>query len=134
MLAEVWFNRRDEATADFQQYYGLNLWDMGLDGDDTTQDVLRAAVLVSQLPDQARVVVFDHEDAAWSVEAQLLRLIDFTTRSIVYALSDGKGEKPAPIELPSERAARDEMIDESIRAQDEIDEILSSIFPKASDQ
>lgn len=130
-LAEVWEHKRDQATADFQQYYGLNLWQMGLDGheDGEMSEVYRAAVLLAQLPPQSRLVCEEYPDATWSIEAQLQRLIEFDLRSILYALGDGKCKKPKPIELPSEQKATDEMIDESLENKAEIDEILSSIFP-----
>lgn len=103
---------------------------MGLDGDDTTDEVKRAAVLLTQLPFEARTVIIDYPDAAWPIEAHILRNVDYTLRGILYALCGGKGKKPKPIELPSERAHHNEVIDEALQAQAEVDEILSSILPK----
>lgn len=102
---------------------------MGLEGEQTTDEILRAGVLLSQLPMQARTVAVEYPDASWSLEAQILRRVDYDLRAILYALGDGKGEKPKPIELPSERAKHDEIIDETLLNKEEVDEILSSIFP-----
>lgn len=135
-LAEVWEHKRDQATADFQQYYGLNLWQMGLDGNEADEfsEAYRAAVLLAQLPPQSRLVCEEYPDATWSIEAQLQRLIEFDLRAILYALGDGKCEKPRPIELPSEQKATDKMIDESLKNKEEIDAILSGIFPLKPDK
>lgn len=103
---------------------------MGLDGEETTSEIKRAAVLLLQLPQQARTVCVDYPDASWSIEAQLLRSVDYDLRAIFYALCDGKGKKPKPIELPSEQSKHDEIIDEAVKAQAEVDEILSSIYPQ----
>lgn len=101
---------------------------MGLDGDATSNDILRAAVLFSQLPSDSRVIRFDFPDAEWNVEAQFLRLIEYDIRCLAYSLGGQKGAKPKMVELPSERAGHSEIIDESLRAQNEINEILKDVL------
>lgn len=128
-LAVVWAQQRDGLTADFQQFYGLNAWAMGLDGDETTPEVRRAAVLLSQLPAESRLVIKECPDAAWRTEAQILRSIEYMIRVINRNIV-GKGDKPKPIELPSERAKHAEIIDKSVKSKAQVDAALAAIFPK----
>lgn len=110
--------------ADFQSEYHLNLYDMGLDGAETTQDVLRAAVLCSQLPPGCRVSRAENPDAAWGVESQLLRAIEYDVSYVLYAMSKKGAKKPSPLPLPSER--KDTNLDEETveRSRAEVDAVL----------
>jgi hypothetical protein len=116
-------------VADFQGEYGLNLYDMGLDGAETTPDVLRAAVLCAQLPPTCRVARAETPDAAWGVESQLLRVLEYDLQCVLYALSKRGAKKPEPLPLPSERAARE--IDEGVveRSKAEVDAVLGMLDP-----
>lgn len=102
---------------------------MGLDGDEGAPEVHRAAALLSQLPPKARVVVAEDPDAAWSAEAQLLRLVDYDLRAIIYQLASGKGPKPEPVDLPSAQADLARAADGAEAAQAQVDEALRDILP-----
>ena len=97
---------------------------MGIGGTENTPDVLRAAILCAQLPPSSRIARAENPDAAWGVEAQFLRLVEYDIRCVLYALSKKGATKPEPIPMPSERVDI-ELDEESIaQAQSEIDEIL----------
>lgn len=96
--------------ADFQQYYGLNLWDMGLDGDTdyTTAEVRRASVLAYQLPRDGRVrralfPVGKHGD-----DVMLLRQIELDIRCLA---GTKDGSDPQPILLEGEEEAHDRAVE-----------------------
>lgn len=61
-----------ELRADFQQFYGLNIDDMG-DG----YSVLHAADLAAHLPRDGRTYVAENPDNAWTLQNQVLALIEF---------------------------------------------------------
>ena len=82
-----------------------------------------------QLPPDSRCVQKDEPDAAWSTETMMLRLIEFEMRGLMYALGGGKGDKPNPIELPSEQMNKQKMLDEAEQVRSEIDEVLKGIVP-----
>lgn len=115
--------------ADFQEHYGLNLWEMGLDGDEDSPEVHRAAALLSQLPPKARVVIAEDPDASWSADTQFLRLIDYDLRAIIHQLAAGKGSKPKPVDLPSVQADLARVADGAAAAQAQVDEALRDILP-----
>ena len=103
MLAECFTNHPDELLADFQQYYGIDLWALGLDGNDTTREVVRAAILAAQLPEDSRTVRAI-AGTTWSTSDYLLRNIEHAARIILWRDSDPKkrGEFPEPIPAPNE--------------------------------
>ena len=103
MLAECYVRHPDELLADFQQYYGLDLWALGLDGDETTRDVRRAAILAAQLPEDSRIVRAV-AGTTWSTSDYMLRNIEHATRIMLWRDSDPKkrGEFPTPILAPNE--------------------------------
>lgn len=103
MLAECYVNHPDELLADFQQYYGIDLWALGLDGNDTTRETKRAAILAAQLPEDSRTIRAI-AGTTWSTSDYLLRNIEHAARIILWRDSDPKkrGEFPAPIPAPNE--------------------------------
>lgn len=119
----------DELVADFQEHYALDAYSLGLDGEETTQDIKRASQLLAQLPPRARLVVLEERDNAWSNEAHFLRIIEYDLRAILYALGSGKGEEPQPLPMPSEVESRERSIADAERACDEVLDILKDILP-----
>lgn len=94
--------------ADFQQYYRVNLYDhIGhLNGWVTTADIRWLATLAAQLPNDSRTAIAEHPENAWSTSDYLLRQIDYTMRTVVWALAGGdkSGPAPEPVYSPSELA------------------------------
>lgn len=108
--------------ADFQQYYHLNLWEFGLDGDETTKDVLRAAILAYQLPHDSRVWTAIAPSRAHDESRQLLRRIEYNQRAFAWAQADKtkRGPEPEPMllngeeELMEKQAQREKQEQESV--------------------
>lgn len=95
----------DELTADFQQTYHLNAWELGLDGDGEGEDIRRIAALAYQLPRTSRTWIalnpaLENGTAEW-----LLRQIELNQRRWAWAhTKDAKSgsNEPQPITLPGE--------------------------------
>ena len=64
--------RPGELRADFQQYYGLNIDGMGTD-----YTALHAAELAAFLPQDSRCFTADHPINEWTLERQLLALVEY---------------------------------------------------------
>lgn len=95
----------DELLADFQQTYGLNAWALGVLGDETSADVLRAAALAAQLPHSSRTFCAMEPSAANGTVERLLRQIELNQRSWAWAhTKDAKNNvnEPQPLSLPGE--------------------------------
>ena len=89
--------RPDEMRADFQQFYGLNLDDMG-----RAYTYLHAAALTAQLPRESRTVLADAPEAAWSDADEMLRRIEHAARVLAWQQTkDGAKGRNAPRPLPS---------------------------------
>lgn len=103
MLAECYIRHPDELLADFQQYYGVDLWALDLDGGYTTREIRRAAILAAQLPEESRIVRAI-AGTTWGTSDYLLRNIEHATRIMLWRDSDPKkrGEFPEPIPAPNE--------------------------------
>lgn len=103
----------DELIADFQQYYGLNLTTMGLDGDEVTRDVAYAATLAAQLPAASRLAKAQNASNKWTTGEYFLRLIEYELRVLLWGMSDPKrrGDKPSPIMSPAELVEKQELIE-----------------------
>lgn len=102
--------------ADFQQYYGLNLWHLGLDGDTdmTTAEVRRAAALAYQLPKDSRVKSAIAPVAAYGIDVMLLREIEHNQRLWHWAnTKDAKRKETAPerMQLPGEEEAYEKAVE-----------------------
>lgn len=68
----------------------------------------RAAVLCAQLPQGARVRQAENENELWGIDEQLMRLIEYDIRALIWAVAAKKGtRKPEPIELPKDRKAKE---------------------------
>ena len=96
----------DELLADFQETYSLDLWALGVTGDEETRDVLRAAALTRQLPRTSRTFRAADPAAVNGTVEHLLRRIELNQRQWAWAhTKDAKSgsNEPQPITLPGER-------------------------------
>lgn len=110
---------KDELEADFRQFYGLDLGDMG-----HGYSVAHAAVLAAQLPRDARCLRELDANLAWSDETTVLASIHFLLRCVIYQLSGGKGEKPKPIRTPGEQKRLAESLEAAESAMEEVADFL----------
>jgi hypothetical protein len=115
-LAYSYVKHFDELYADFQSYYGLDLYDFeeDLSGTETTRNVLRAAILCEQLPRDSRTKRVISPALSWSDESYLLARCDYVLRVIAWMFSEdgSKGaNKPAPIRTPADIAADTEQVE-----------------------
>lgn len=116
MLAYGYTKHFDELYADFQSYYGLDLYDFDedLSGTETTRSVLRAAILCAQLPKDSRTKRATSPALAWSDEAYLLARCEYMLRVIAWMFSEdgSKGtNRPEPMKTPAEIAAATEQVE-----------------------
>lgn len=75
-----------------QEYYGLNLDDMG-----EAYTPWHAGSLLMQLPVGARLRGTGPARPEWSLSERMLSLIEYDLRAIAWSLGGGKGAKPQPI-------------------------------------
>lgn len=109
-LAYSYSKHFDELYADFQSYYGLDLYDFvdDLSGTETTKTVLRAAILCEQLPRDSRSKRAISPALSWSDESYLLARCEYMLRVIAWMFSEdgSKGNnRPEPIATPADIAA-----------------------------
>ena len=78
--------------ADLQQYFGIDL-DRAMGGEHSANHI---ALLVTQLPQQARLVHSLNDDAKWTLPDVLMAVLINNFRMFVYGISDPKkrGAKP----------------------------------------
>ena len=96
-------SHRDELTADFRQYYGLDLADMG-----SAYSVAHAAILATQLPEGARSLGIVDPALSWSTERYLLASIEYSLRALLWTKTKDaeKGRnRPQMVPTPSQREA-----------------------------
>lgn len=98
----------DELLADFQQYYGLNLWSMNLGRDGRHSEAARAATLAAQLPRDSRVMRRLNPVGQHGTEAMLLRQIELDLRSIA---GTKDGSDPQPLLLEGEEEAHERAVE-----------------------
>ena len=108
----------DELMADFMETYGLWLWDLGVDGEETTEGVMRAAALAWQLPRSSRA--WRHVDplGANDMQTALLRQVEHDLRLWMWAhTKDAKNNvnTPDPIPLPGEAERMEAKFEEAER-------------------
>ena len=89
---------RGQLTADFQQFYGLDLERM-LDAG----EYARCATLAANLPAESRIVHDADPRTVWGVDAYILATICDHLAYLRYELSDKKGKKPKPTQRPQAR-------------------------------
>ena len=88
----------DAIEADFQRFYGLDLWSDHSAGRLTLR---RIAALVAHLPSDAATWVDVHgQHAAWSVTDDLLAAVLTALQGANWQRSGGKGQRPTPVTRP----------------------------------
>lgn len=100
----------DELRADFQQYYGLNIDDMGLRG----FSYAHAATLLAQLPKTSRVAIKRNPDNAWDEQARILVHLEYDLRRLMWSMTKDaqyRRNEPKPLPSPSERRLKDKRIE-----------------------
>lgn len=111
-------------VADFRQYYGI---DLPLADGDEFEDMARAALLWSGLPEGSRTAHRTVPESRWTPTDYLLRAMEHDIRVLIWQGSkDGaKGSNaPRPIQTPAERARNIERRDDALAARADIDRIL----------
>lgn len=104
--------------ADFMETYGLWLWDLGVDGDETTTEVMRAAALAWQLPHDSRAWTAIDPLGSNDVQTMLLRQLEHDLRMWMWAhTKDAKTNQnqPDPIPLPGEAERMEARVEEAER-------------------
>lgn len=91
-LASVIAEHEAPLRADLQQYFGIDL-DAAMRGEHSARHI---ALLVTQLPQQARLTQLVNKDAAWTLTDVLMAVLINNFRMFVYGMSDPKkrGAKP----------------------------------------
>lgn len=118
----------DELLADFQQFYQMNLNDFrdALDGDETTDEVLRLAALCAQLPRGSRTMRAASPALEWTDEAYLLARVEHAVRHLAWMLSEdgAKGaNRPRPLPTPAQVSA------DTARAESTDFQLIDSVLP-----
>lgn len=80
MLAHLLRAHPAELRADFQRYYGLNIDGMGVD-----YSLFHAADLAAMLPQDSRCGIAEDPANEWTLDRQLLALIEYYEHSWVWA-------------------------------------------------
>lgn len=102
MLARYWASYRDELEADFQQFYNINLEDIG-----KSLSIRHAAVLAAHLPPDSRCLAAIDPNFGWSKELHMMAKIEHEMRVILWQNSQSKKNKtpfPKPIDPPAKTA------------------------------
>lgn len=102
-----------ETLADFQETYGLNLWDERLgdgEGGSASVNTQRIAALAWQLPNTSRLWRKIAPGGGNTTEAQLLRQVEHAIQLFRWSFSKDaktKSNVPEPLTLPGEEEARE---------------------------
>ena len=96
-MDDAWF----ELVADFQQWYGIDIFELDLHTEELTRDVERAAILAAQLPGASRTRRKANPLNSVDVKEQLLRRIDTDLQAIACGLGGGEVQ---PFEFEGETA------------------------------
>lgn|GEM_PF-797497 len=110
MLAVALARHHDELYADFREYYGIDLWDMDVFGEEHTRDVDRASILAAQLPGSSRLKRAASPLAGVTTTDALLREIEYNQRIWLYANSEDAKRKvniPEPIRFDGEEELKE---------------------------
>lgn len=104
--------------ADFMETYGLWLDEFGVDGDETTPGITRAAALAWQLPPSSRAWRAIDPLGANDMKTALLRQLEHDLRLWMWAhTKDAKNNQnqPDPIPLPGEAERMEAKVEEAER-------------------
>ncbi len=127
VLASALASHHDELYADFQQYYGIDLWTLAIFDERHTTDVDRAAILAAQLPRDARVHVAVSPLARVSQTDELLRRVEYNQRVWHWANSkDGEhgANQPKPLMFDGEQEAHDRAAEREARHSKYVADLL----------
>lgn len=116
----MWRKHRDELEADFLQFYGIDIYELGKGLAPT-----KAARLAVQLPLDSRCTKAICPELQWGQQEYLLAAIEYDLRLLVWMNSeDGrKGlNRPKPIDTPLKQAQLKQKIEKT--DFDRIDRIL----------
>ena len=109
MTLAAWLSKYpDFMRDDFQQYYGLNIDDIGV-----VFSVHHAATLAVMLPTQSRVISIAAPYASWTLDNHLLAAAVNALRDLVWLESDYKrrqSNRPKPIEPPKAKSNTDAVL------------------------
>ena len=91
----------------------MDLWGIGLDVDETTPAVRRAAALAFQLPPDSRVMRAFNPQGSHSDSTLLLRQMEYVLRQVAWSMGirTQGGEQPMPIGLAGEEEAHEREVD-----------------------
>lgn len=108
----------DKLRADFQQYYGLCLDDLG-----NSLSVRHAAALCMELPTSSRCVKAINPKAGWDEEKQLLAAIEYWCHVAVWMnTKDAKNHRNKPKII--EPQIKERQKDVQATSMEEVDKIL----------
>lgn len=129
-LARFWGSNRSALVSDFQQFYNMNLLEFigDLDGDETTHNVLRLAILAANLPDNSRVTRETIPAMRWSDETYLLATLVDLVNAFRYMFSEDSAKginEPEPLPRPTQVA--ENMARIAATDKEYIDKILGGI-------
>lgn len=118
MLVVCLSEYEDKLRADFQQFYSLNIDDLG-----SSLSVLHAAALCAELPSNSRIIKAINPKAAWDEEKRLLALIEYWVHLNVWAKSkDAKSKRNKPKII--EPKGKEKQKDIAAVSSEKLDEIL----------
>ncbi len=93
MLAVLECEHHDELEADFQQYYGLDIGDMG-----SSYSLPHAACLAAQLPRSSRCTEKLSVGNGWDDWTIFLSLIEYDIRNLAHSLAEDPPELHPPFQ------------------------------------
>ena len=115
-------NRRGEAIADFQQFYGI-----ALPLDRSARRPRSDGAPLAAPPDDSRLAKAQYPQLRWSTTDYMLWRIEHQLRCIAWGMADKKdrsAEPPEPIKTPAQLAELERHRANALEAKEEIDKIL----------
>lgn len=122
MTLAIALNKRSSAVrADFQQFYGLNIDNMGSDF-----STLHAADLLVELPDNSRVKMMQQEGGSiWTFDRMLAALcVDALNTLVWMQTKDGHKNRNRPKSLIPKQKQKSRQLEAVAMSIDELDAIL----------
>lgn len=117
----------DELLADFQETYGLNVWNLCQGCEPKQAEAERLGALAWQLPRTSRLWRALDPSNGYDVATLLLRQLEYNVRAFHWAFSeDGKNKvnEPGLITLPGEEEAHERAAEEADNAAIELARIF----------
>ena len=121
MLAWYWGHCHDELEADFQEFYGLNLEELG-----KSLSLRHAAILAAHLPPKSRCRSVADPNAVWSEEMYALVNIEYEMRLLLWMQSQSKKNHtpmPEPVDPPAKAKEMQRRLEQTDIHED--DDLLS---------